>query len=205
MCEVIPANSENAIERAAKAVAEGLLVAFPTDTVYGLGASLQRPKAVLRIYSAKSRPPDKPIPVLIPDVESLSLIAAEMPSAVSKLSRAFWPGPLTIVLKSSPAVPKEVTAGGETVAVRVPNHEIALKLLRKAGAMAVTSANISGFPPPLTAEEVVAQLCDKIEIVLDGGKCPGGIPSTIVDLTGEPPIILREGPIPPSEVLRLAR
>jgi L-threonylcarbamoyladenylate synthase len=204
MCKVIKLDEPHAIRRAAAAVLQGKLVAFPTDTVYGLGASLRFPEAIEKLYAAKSRPRDKAIPVLIGNRAELSQVAAEIPQAAARLADAFWPGPLTIVLRKAPSVPPEVTAGKDSVAVRIPNHKAALELLRVAGPMAVTSANISGFEPPLTASDVVSQLCDRIDLVLDGGKCPGGTPSTIVDLTCKPPRILREGPIPAVKVLDVA-
>ncbi len=202
MCDVMKA-SDNAIKLAAEAVAKGKLVAFPTDTVYGVGASIRLVDAVLRLYRAKSRPRDKAIPVLIAHASELPSVAVDVPPEALRLSERFWPGPLTIVLRKSSAVPPEVTAGQETVAVRVPDHEVALELLRLAGPMAVTSANISGAAPPLTAEGVVSQLCERIDLVLDGGRCPGGTPSTIVDLSGDEPSILRSGPISPEKIFRV--
>jgi len=204
MCDVMKASGK-AIRLAAEAVAKGKLVAFPTDTVYGVGASIRLVDAVVRLYSAKSRPRDKAIPVLIAHASELPSVAVDVPSEALRLSERFWPGPLTMVLKKSPAVPSEVTAGQDTVAVRVPDHEVALELLRLTGPMAVTSANISGAPPPLTADGVVSQLCDKIDLVLDGGRCPGGIPSTIVDLSGDEPAVLRSGPISSKEIFRILR
>ncbi len=175
---------------------DGELVAFPTDTVYGVGAVVWDAAAVARLYMAKLRALDKAIPVLLADADDLALIARTAPPAALRLAERFWPGPLTLIVPALPSIPAEVTAGGDTVAVRVPDHPLARALIRAAGApLATTSANLSGQPSPITAAEVAAQLSDRIAVILDGGRCPGGVPSTLVDVTGEHPVILRPGPI----------
>jgi L-threonylcarbamoyladenylate synthase len=188
--------------RAAELLRAGELVAFPTDTVYGVGAVVWDAVAVGKLYEAKLRPADKAIPVLLADADDLARIAGALPAAALRLAGRFWPGPLTIVVPRAVAVPDEVTAGGASVAVRVPDHDLARALIRAAGApLAATSANLSGRPSPVTAQEVVAQLGGRIPLVLDGGPCPGGVASTVVDLTGPAPILLRPGPLTLEEIL----
>jgi len=175
----------------------GQLVAFPTDTVYGVGAPAFDADAVAAIYTAKQRPPDKAIPVLIADEADLPRIAAAVPDAARVLMARFWPGGLTLVLPKRADVP-EIVSSDETVAVRIPDLELARALLRLTGPLAVTSANISGRPSPGTADDVLAQLGGRIAAVLDGGPCPGGIPSTVVDCVSQPPRVLRAGALSPA-------
>ena len=198
--EIIAANLPHSIQRALEILQAGGLVAFPTDTVYGVGALAFDGKAVESIYKAKDRPVEKAIPVLLSDVEDINKVASEVPLMAKKLAERFWPGPLTIVVPKHVGLPDSVSATN-TVGVRVPDHIVARTVLRAAGPMAVTSANRSGQPSPSTAEEVFTQLNGRITLVLDGGKTPGGVPSTLVDCTGPHPIVVREGPITLSEVL----
>jgi len=172
----------------------GGLVAFPTDTVYGVGALAFDALAVESIYAAKDRPVEKAIPILIGGPEDLDKIAIEIPPIAAKLAARFWPGPLTLVLPKHPDLPSVVSAS-PTVGVRVPDHPVARALLRAAGPMAVTSANISGQESPRTAREVSRQLNGRIPLILDGGETPGGVPSTVVNCLGTEPVILREGPV----------
>jgi L-threonylcarbamoyladenylate synthase len=182
----------------------GELVAFPTDTVYGVGAIVWNGPAVAGLYEAKLRPAGKAIPVLLAGPEDLSLIAGALPPAAARLAGAFWPGALTLVVPKAARLPDEVTGGGPSVAVRVPDHDIARALIRAAGApLATTSANLSGRPSPVTAQEVAAQLEGRIALILDGGPCPGGIASTVVDLTGDEPVVLRPGPITADDIARV--
>lgn len=198
--EVIRADAPGILDRVLPILRAGGLVAFPTDTVYGLGSLAFDGEAVSSIYAAKDRPPEKAIPVLIGDIAQLDQIAAEIPSPARKLAERFWPGPLTIVFPKRERLPEAVSAT-PTVGVRIPDHDFARALLRAAGPMAVTSANISGQASPRRAAEVMAQLNGRIPLIVDGGETPGGLPSTLVDCTGERLNILRDGPITENELL----
>jgi L-threonylcarbamoyladenylate synthase len=198
--EIVPADSPLAIERALEILQMGGLIAFPTDTVYGVGALAFDGKAVESIYAAKDRPIEKAIPILIGDAEDIHKVASGVPLIAEKLANQFWPGPLTIVLPKRSDLPEAVSATN-TVGVRVPDHAVARRVLRAAGPMAVTSANISGRPSPSTAQEVFEQLNSRIALIVDGGKTPGGVPSTVVDCTGTKPVVLREGPISLNDIL----
>jgi len=192
---------EEAIDVAARILAEGGLVAFPTDTVYGVGAHAFQPDAVERIYMAKVRPRDKAIPILLAQADDLALVAEGITETAWLLAERFWPGGLTLVLPKKANVPDVVSAGGPTVAVRVPDHPVPLALIAALGApLAATSANLSGRPSLVTAGEVEAELGGRIELILDGGRCPGGVPSTVLDLTTDPPTILRAGAIGVKEI-----
>lgn len=198
--ESLPADDPKAILRALEVLHSGQLVAFPTDTVYGVGALAFDAQTVESIYSAKERPVEKAIPVLIGVNEDITQVAEEIPPLAKKLIARFWPGPLTVLVPKKPSLP-EVVSARSTVGVRVPDHEVARALLRKAGPMAVTSANRSSQPSPTTAQEVLAQLDGRIALILDGGKTPGGIPSTLVDCTGNEIQILRAGPLTQEDLL----
>ncbi len=188
------------IQQALTVLKNGGIIAFPTDTVYGLGALAFDNAAIESIYVAKDRPIEKAIPILIGDLSDLDQVAVDIPNMALRFAARFWPGPLTCIVPKRKTLPPAVSATS-TVAVRIPNHPDILSLLRVAGPMAVTSANISGQPSPSTAEEVYAQLNGRIPLILDGGKTPGGVPSTLVDCSGSEPIILREGPITMQELL----
>ena len=192
--EILSTNAPNAITSALEVLLSGGLVAFPTDTVYGVGSLAFHEKAIESIYIAKDRPMEKAIPVLIGDSEDLFKVADEIPIFAARLIARFWPGPLTVLVPKKPTLPEAISATS-TVGVRVPDHDVTRTLLRLAGPMAVTSANISGRPSPTTAQEVFAQLGGRIALIVDGGETPGGIPSTLVDCTGEEIQVLREGPI----------
>jgi L-threonylcarbamoyladenylate synthase len=190
------------IEQAAALLRAGELVAFPTDTVYGVGAVAWNREAVGKLYVAKLRALDKAIPILLADPADLAQVAHAVSPTVRRLAEHFWPGPLTLVVPRSAQVPDEVTSGGDSVAVRVPDHSLARALIRAAGApLATTSANLSGGPSPVTAHEVSAQLAGRVAMILDGGRCPGGVACTVVDLTGPSPVVLRPGPISLEEIL----
>jgi L-threonylcarbamoyladenylate synthase len=197
--EIIPAAE---IGRALQVLKSGGIVAFPTDTVYGLGALAFNNEAIESIYTAKDRPIEKAIPILIGDLSDLDKVADDIPDMALRFAAGFWPGPLTCVVPKKRILPPAVSAT-YTVAVRIPDHHDARALLRAAGPMAVTSANISGQPSPSAAQEVYDQLKGRIPLILDGGKIQGGVPSTLVDCTGDKPVILREGPIPLSELLAI--
>jgi len=198
--KIIPAGDNEALQRALETLRNGRLVAFPTDTVYGLGALAFDGKAVESIYLAKDRPVEKAIPVLIWDVSDLEKISDDIPEWTRTLASRFWPGPLTVLVPKKPTLPESISATS-TVAVRVPDHSVARELLRVAGPMAVTSANISGQASQSTAEEVFAQLNGRINLIIDGGTTPGGIPSTLVDCSSDEIKILRAGPITLAELL----
>ena len=187
--------SPEALEKAVQALLEGGLVVFPTDTVYGVAALARDAGAVTRIYEAKQRPRHMAIPVMVADPEGVLEIARPLHGFWS-LAEAFWPGPLTIILPRTEALPAIVTAGGDTVALRIPDHPLALALLRLVNEpLAVTSANLSGQPPAHTAYQALVQLDHRVDAIVDGGPAPGGLPSTIIDLTSSLPKVLRSGPI----------
>ncbi len=189
------------IVQAVKVLRAGGVIAFPTDTVYGVGSHAFLPAAVERLYKVKKRPRHKAIPLLVANVLALEQITTEVPQVAYDLATHFWPGALTIVLKRSELVPDAVTAGGETVAIRAPDHPVPQALLAHLDApLAATSANISGQPAPDTAEGVMVQLAGRIDLLLDGGKCPGGVASTVLDLTTTPPTVLRVGGISISDL-----
>lgn len=182
------------IERAGEILKKGGLVAFPTETVYGLGGDALNPDSSRKIYAAKGRPSDNPLIVHIADLDALEKITAVIPQTAFRLAEAFWPGPLTMILPKSEAVPRETTGGLDTVAIRMPSHAVALALIRAAGGyVAAPSANTSGRPSPTKASFVAEDLDGKIDMILDGGEVGIGLESTIVDLTVEPPQILRPG------------
>jgi len=184
---------------------KGGVITFPTDTVYGLGADAFNSVAVERIYEIKNRPKYQQFPLLIADVKQLTILAEPIPEITWLLARRFWPGGLTLVLSKKDSVPAYL-ASGPTIAVRVPNHPVCQALIQHLGNPLIgTSANISGQPAALTAEEVEQQLGDKIDLIINGSKCPGGKESTIVDITHEPPTILRHGIIPSHEITELIR
>ncbi len=182
----------------------GELVAIPTETVYGLGADASNPVALAKIFAAKGRPADHPLIVHIADASQLDEWAIDIPQAARKLTQAFWPGPLTLILKRRPGVPDLVTGGQETVGVRVPDHPLALQLLKAfGGGIAAPSANRFGHISPTTAQHVRDELGDAVELVLDGGPCAVGIESTIVDLSRGTPVVLRPGMISAAEISRV--
>jgi len=201
---VIPADDEATISRAADVLAGGGLLAFPTDTVYGLGCHALLPAAVERIFEAKMRPKHKAIPLLVSGPEQLVQAATHVPGVAHRLIDAFWPGGLTIVLAKHPSIPDAVTAGGDTVALRMPDHAFVLALIEAIAApIAATSANLSDRPPATSAAEAVAALGRFVELVVDGGPSPVGVPSTVLDLTTAPPEIVRPGAISPRELGRV--
>ena len=202
--EIFPAAERHSIEHALELLRSGGLVAFPTDTVYGVGALAFDGLAVESIYTAKDRPAEKAIPVLIGDLDDLAKVSLDVPEIALRLAVRFWPGPLTLVVPKHPDLP-EIVSAAPTVGVRVPDHPVARALLRAAGPMVVTSANLSGQPSPSTAQEVFAQLGGRIALILDGGKTPGGLPSTVVNCAGAEPQILREGPISGEEIFTILR
>jgi len=175
---------------------QGGLVAFPTDTVYGLGAGVNIPQAVERDYRVKERPPNMALPLLLADISQISEVAEPVPAIAWLLAKKFLPGALTIVLPKSKSVPDTITAGGKTVAIRIPAHPVPVALVQGLGMPIVgTSANLSGKPSALTAGDVYSQFGDRVDLVIDGGRYRGSRESTVIDITGEVPVILREGAI----------
>lgn len=195
MTQLLPATSEN-IATAAKTLQRGGLVAFPTETVYGLGANALNAEAVARIFTAKDRPTADPLIVHLTGVEQLPLVARTVSETAARLAGQFWPGPLTLILPKQPAVPNLVTSDLDSVAVRVPNHPVALALIREAGLpVAAPSANRFGHTSPTTAQHVWHDLHGRVEIILDGGPAAIGVESTVLDLSSSPARILRPGGI----------
>ena len=187
---------EAAIDYAVKLLRQGRLVAFPTETVYGLGADASNPDAVRRIFQAKGRPVDHPLIVHIPDIGSLNDWALTVPEAAQRLAAHFWPGPLALILNKKPEVPLDVTGGQHTVGLRVPDHPVALRLLQAfGGGIAAPSANRFCRISPTQAVHVEEELGDAVDLILDGGACLVGVESTIVDLSGDRPKLLRPGHI----------
>lgn len=188
------------IARAIAALRAGGLVAFPTDTVYGLAVLAENEEAVARLYRVKGRGERKPIAVLLAEPTDLALVAREIPESARLLAARFWPGALTLVVPSLDSVPATVRAGSPNVGVRVPDHPLARDLIRRLGApLATTSANRSGRGSLTHADEVWLELNGQIEYIIEG-ECPGGVESTVVDLSTAPPAILREGAIPRAEI-----
>lgn len=193
-----------AIEDAGRIIRDGGLVAFPTETVYGLGGDAFNPKSSQKIYAAKGRPSDNPLIVHIADLSDLGKVAKDIPDAVYKVAKAFWPGPLTMILKKVDNLPKETTGGLDTVAVRMPVHPVALDFIRAAGGfVAAPSANLSGKPSPTSSKYVIEDMFGRIEMIIDGGDSDIGLESTIIDMTSEEPMILRPGFITQDDLLRV--
>ncbi|MBU0762916.1 MAG: threonylcarbamoyl-AMP synthase [Candidatus Altiarchaeota archaeon] len=192
---------KNETAAAAEILKKNRLLAFPTETVYGLGANAFNPHAITSIYKAKGRPTDNPMIIHIADKKDLGKIAKEIPDNARRLTDRFWPGPLTIVLKKRACIPDEATAGLPTVAVRCPKNKIAQKIIRNCGfPIAAPSANKSGRPSPTTAKHVIEDLGGKIDAIIDGGDSKHGLESTVIDMTVKPPIILRPGAVTEEQI-----
>ena len=188
--------SRRAVEEAARTVRSGGLIIYPTDTVYGLGCNPFDEQAVRRVFEVKGREARRPLPVLASSLEEVLRIAVLDEEAL-RLARSFWPGPLTLVVPRKPVLPDVVACGLPSVGVRVPGHEFALKVIRACGGLLVgTSANRSGRPAPRTAQEAISELGDRVDLVIDAGPAPLGIPSTVLDLTGPEPKVIRVGGLP---------
>lgn len=198
MNTVLLKDTDEDIKKAAEIIKNGGLVGMPTETVYGLGANALNPKAVLDIFKAKGRPADNPLIVHISDVSQIEKfsLAEEIPENAKILAKKFWPGPLTMIVKKGKAVPDEVSAGLDTVAIRFPSHPVAQKLISFAGLpVAAPSANLSGSPSPTTPQHVMRDLKGKIPAIIDGGICNVGLESTVITLAENPPRLLRPGGI----------
>lgn len=194
---VLCANAPDALATAVAALRQGHLVAFPTDTVYGVGCDPWRPDAILALYQAKQRPRHMAIPVLLSSAEAASAVARCLLSGYRELAEAFWPGGLTIIVPRRPNVPDVLCAGGDSIAVRLPDHPVPRALADAiGGCLAATSANQSGEPSAVDGSSALRALEGRVSVVLDGGRCVEGVASTVVDLTSDPPRVLRQGPIP---------
>lgn len=196
--------SPSAVVQAASVLCRGGLVAFPTDTLYALGADALNPLAVKRVFEVKGRSLTSPIPLLVADLTMAIQLVGELPAAAVRLAERWWPGPLTLVVTAPRTVCALLTAGTGRIGLRVPDSAVALALIRQfGGPVTGTSANRSGGTDPLDAQEVLRQLGDQVDLVLDGGPVVGGSPSTVVDVTTNPPVIVRQGPIRQEEILSL--
>jgi len=184
---------ETMIQETAEALLNGKTAAFPTETVYGIGASIFNENAVLKIYQIKGRPPEKPLSILISSADDIEKAASEIPESARLLAEKFWPGPLTMILRKKEEISDKVTAGKATIGLRVPAHPVPLALVQLTGPLACPSANLSGADEPRSADDVLKDLNGQTDIVIDGGKTALGVPSTIIDLTVVPPKILRKG------------
>jgi L-threonylcarbamoyladenylate synthase len=194
----------DSLAKAARIVSEGGVIAFPTDTVYGLGCDLFNRQAVRRIYEIKGRPAHLPLIAMFADAQYWPQVAAGLPESARAYMERWWPGPLTIILPARSDISAEVLGGGKTIGTRIPNSPITQQLLALLETpLATTSANRSGHAPATTADEVLSQLHRLVDLIIDGGPSPQGVPSTVVDCTTAPPTILREGPIT-AEMLGLA-
>ncbi|MEM0001266.1 MAG: L-threonylcarbamoyladenylate synthase [Desulfurococcaceae archaeon] len=192
------------IKQAAKILLEGGVVAFPTETVYGLGALVFNEKAVSKVFWAKKRPPDNPLIIHISSISMLDEVAVDIPEEAYRLIRVLWPGPLTLILRRHPQVPKLVTGGLDTVAVRMPAHPVAISLIKELGIpIAAPSANIAGRPSPTTAEHVIRDLQGRIDAVIDAGETIYGVESTIIDILSKPPVLMRPGAYPVEEIEKI--
>jgi L-threonylcarbamoyladenylate synthase len=200
LTRILAADDPRAMDEAQKLLSDGGLVAFPTDTVYGLGANLSDAHSIEQLYIVKGRDSAKAIAVLIGNLGQLDMVTAEMGPLAVSLAERFWPGPLTLVVARRPSLPANLSPN-PTVGVRMPDHPVALALLNRTGPLAVTSANLSEHPSAKTAQEVHNQLTGRIPLILDAGRTPGGRPSTVVDCTGQAPLILRLGPISQDQIL----
>ncbi len=189
------------VANAVEVLRRGDLVVYPTDTLYGLGANAYMPAAVERVFALKDRDAEKALPLLLAHAEDMEAVAVDIPAVAWQLADEFWPGALTLVLKRGPRVPDTVTGGGDTVAVRVPHHAVPLGIVAALGAPIVgTSANRSGEPAPRRVEDLSDAVRNGVDLILDGGPCPGGVGSTVLDLTVSPARILRPGAVSAEEL-----
>ena len=202
MVKIDPAHTERAYSRCRDVIRAGGVIAYPTDTVYGLGADPKNIRAVRKLFSIKGRQADRPILLLIKDASEVRDWASEVNPAAERLMKKFWPGPLTLVFKAKPNVMTELTGGTGTIGLRVPGNALTRQLLAALGtALTGTSANVSGRPSLCTAREASEVIGGMVDLVLDGGRAEGGNPSTVVDVSTERPKVIREGAIPSPEIL----
>ncbi len=199
--QILPATDTQAFAHAVRLLRAGKVIAYPTDTVYGVGASGFNERAIEQLYVVKDRPHEKAIPYLLASAKDLALVARDIPEAARVLAAKLWPGGLTLVVPATARVPKILIAGGDSIAVRVPNQPTTRTLIDAVGApLATTSANLSGAADPATAQEVFEQLSGRIPFILDGGATRGNVPSTVVDVTTDPPTVRRVGVIAVEEI-----
>jgi L-threonylcarbamoyladenylate synthase len=197
---ILPAEKPAAIESAVALLKEGEIIAFPTDTVYGLASDAFHAPGIIKLFEAKGRESNKAISILVGDNSQVKLLTNHMTRVAKKLTERFWPGGLTVIVPRKDTLP-ELISTTKNVGIRMPDHPVALELLRSFGPLATTSANLSGGSDPQSAIDVFDQLNGRIPLILNGGVCPGGVPSTVVDCTGEKPVILRYGAIPEEQIL----
>lgn len=190
----LPAENPESISSALSLIRDGEIVAFPTDTVYGLGADPFQATGIIKLFEAKGRDSNKAIAILIGSIEQASLVTDHMPDMAIRLCEVFWPGMVTVIVPRKNTLP-ELISNVDRIGIRMPNHPVALEMLRTYGPLATTSANLSGKPDAITAKDVFDQLANRVPLILDGGKCQGGVPSTVIDCSGSEPVILREGPV----------
>ncbi len=198
--KILSIASEQAIPEAIRIIQKGGVIGFPTDTVYGLGVSIHHEVAIYELFQIKGRDFNKAIAVLVGSLDQVHQVAAGFPPLAEKLAASFWPGPLTIVVQKSPLLPA-IISPNEGIGIRVPDLAFTRALLLATGPLATTSANLSGGANSLDATEVMDQIGDKFALLLDGGKCPGGVPSTVVNCQGIEPVIIRAGAIERSRIL----
>jgi len=202
--KIVPAGDTEAFAHAVRLLRTGKVIAIPTDTVYGAAANGFDERAIDELFVVKARPRDKAIPYLLADGADLNRVARDNPRNARLLAEKFWPGALTLVVPAAQRVPRVLIGGGDSIAVRVPNHPVTRSLIDSLGApLAATSANLSGARDPATAQEVMAQLGGRIPLILDGGATPGNVPSTVVDVTTDPPTVRRVGVISVKEIERV--
>ncbi|MBN2074969.1 MAG: threonylcarbamoyl-AMP synthase [Dehalococcoidales bacterium] len=206
MDTVLTADIKKKITKGITVLMNGGIIAYPTDTVYGLGACSDNIEAVKRIYEVKHRPMDMPLPLLLADLSWIERLTISISDTACKLIDEFLPGALTLVMKKAASVPDIISGGKDTIALRIPDHLVTISLINGVGRpLTGTSANLNSKPSALTADEVNNQLGNEIDYILDSGRCPGGIESTVLDVTGEIPVLLREGAIPRVEIEKICR
>jgi L-threonylcarbamoyladenylate synthase len=199
---IVSAENPDSINTALSLFREGDIVAFPTDTVYGLGADPFQASGIIKLFEAKGRDSNKAIAVLVGTLDQIELVTDHMTKLALRLCDAFWPGGLTVIVPKKSTLP-ELISNTDRIGIRMPNHPLTLDLLKKFGPLATTSANLSGKTDARSAMDVYQQLNSRVPLILDGGNCPGGVPSTVVDCSGKEPIILREGPISQEDILNV--
>lgn len=198
----LPAENPESISSALSLFRDGEIVAFHTDTVYGLGTDPFQASGIIKLFEAKGRDSNKAIAILIGSLDQAHLVTDHMPEMAIRLCEVFWPGGLTVIVPRKKNLP-ELISNTDRIGIRMPNHPIALEMLRTFGPLATTSANLSGKPDAVTARDVYDQLNNRVPLILDGGKCQGGVPSTVIDCSGSEPVVLREGPVSSEQIFKI--